>query len=718
MIDRVPELCRKLKPVLGAKIDRLYRAYLAGDADDRADLEQTLELLAAKHLHQTYEPDRAPFPPPAREFAQAGDIPMGNIWYGGQSLHSFSLQSCRLKEHLLVCGRSGSGKTNLTFVLMLGMMRRGIKVLALDWKRGYRDLLSQQKDLRVYTIGRDVSPFRFNPLIPPTGCETNVWIKLITDVIASSYLGGEGVISLLVAGLDHLYQQFGVTDGHPTRWPTIQDLLVWLKTVKLRGRAAMWQASAERILLAMTYGEFSSVVNCQSNRQVEDLLNANVVLEMDGLSSSSDRVMFSESLTLYLYRYRLAQGPQEELTNVIVLEEAHNLLLAKQTGAKESMLETSIRMIRQYGLGYVFVDQSASMLSKVAFANSYATLALSQKLSADVRTMAGAMNLTDEQKDALSTLPIGTAVVRLADQHPEPFLVKIPRSPIREGTVSDTEIRRKMATYYTESSIQSAPRVSPLAVSPIPHPDRSTFNNHQPAHPSTPPLLNPHPPPLSPVSSAEESAMQTQRFSPSSDSFTPGIHPTPKLTREAVRFLADVAARPLSTTVARYQRLNLSRRRGNAIRQQLASAAVIEAVALATRWGQVVLYELTDHGRVLCEAAGIDPGPRPRASLEHRFWVMKAAEHFEKAGYVIGHEHVIDGNGAVDLVAQRPGERLAVEVETGKSDIMANLEKVHAAGFDRIILLATSPTAMAACQKAIDAAKTPSVELRSWLDFG
>ena len=69
MIDRVPELCRKLKPVLGAKIDRLYRAYLAGDADDRADLEQTLELLAVKHLHRTYEPDRAPFPPPAREFS-------------------------------------------------------------------------------------------------------------------------------------------------------------------------------------------------------------------------------------------------------------------------------------------------------------------------------------------------------------------------------------------------------------------------------------------------------------------------------------------------------------------------------------------------------------------------------------------------------------------------------------------------------------------------
>ena len=120
------------------------------------------------------------------------------------------------------------------------------------------NLLELQPDLRVYTIGRDIAPFRFNPLIPPPGCEPNVWIKLVVDVIASAYLGGEGVISLLVAGLDHLYRDAGVFDGSPTRWPTVEDLLAWLRTVKLRGRAAMWQASAERILLAMTYGEFGA----------------------------------------------------------------------------------------------------------------------------------------------------------------------------------------------------------------------------------------------------------------------------------------------------------------------------------------------------------------------------------------------------------------------------------------------------------------------------
>jgi energy-coupling factor transporter ATP-binding protein EcfA2 len=485
---RAQELCRKLKPVLGKRIDGLWMAYLSeSDPGGKADIEQTLELLAAKHLNQNYEPDRNPFPPPNEKFAGSGDLPLGVVSYAGCKMYPFSLKSARLKEHLLVCGRSGSGKTNLTFMLMLGMMKRGIKVLALDWKRGYRDLKTLRSDLRVYTIGRDVSPFRFNPLIPPPGCEPNVWIKLIVDVIANAYLGGEGVISLLVGGLDHLYREAGVFDGMPKYWPTVQDLLTWLRTVKLKGRAAMWQASAERILLAMGYGEFAAVVNTQDNGHVLDLLDHNVVLEMDGLSSNSDRVMFSEALTLYLYRYRLAQGPREKLTNVIILEEAHNLLLAKQPGTKESILETSIRMIRQYGLGYVFVDQSASLLSKVAFANSYATLALSQKLRADVQAMAGAMNLSDEQREALNTLPIGSVVVRLADQHPEPFLVEIPRCPIREGSVSDSDIRQQMAAYFTESEINSTSQTKPSGVSAVPSPDRiGEITDNKGAPPPTP----------------------------------------------------------------------------------------------------------------------------------------------------------------------------------------------------------------------------------------
>lgn len=703
MITRIQELCRQLKPVLGKKVDRLWSVYLAeSDMRGKADIEQTLELLAAKHLGKSYEPDRSPFPPPSKEFANRGEIRVGNVSYGGRELYPFYLKSSRLKEHILIAGRSGSGKTNLTFVLMEGIISSGIKVLALDWKRGYRDLMGRHKDLRVYTIGRDIAPFRVNPLIPPAGCEPHLWIKLIIEVMASAYLGGEGVISLLVAGLDHLYSQFGVFDQTQRGWPTIQELLAWLRTAKLKGRAAMWQASAERILLAMTYGEFGAVLNTQDNSHVAELLDHNVVLEMDGLSSSSDKVMFSEALTLYLYRCRLAAGPQSRLTNVIVLEEAHNLLLRKATEARESVLETSIRMVRQYGLGYVFIDQSASLLSKVAFANSYATLALSQKLRSDVQAISGAMNLSDEQNEALNTLAIGTAVVRLADEHPEPFLVKVPLSSVREGSISDTQVQARWHGCHGDTIVNKA---EPPAVPPIPLPDKKKEGNGNHLDIQTEDTRPPSP------------RQSTEEDKPCD------CHPGPpdrSLSREEIRFLHDVAVRPLSTTVARYQSLNLSRRRGNAVREALTSAGAIERVGIATRCGQVVLCDLTDSGRMLCSRLGIDPGPKSRESLEHRFWARQTAHWFESRGYEVVFEHLVKGNGAIDILATRPGEKVAVEVETGKSDVKENVAKIRHAGFDRIVLLATSPTAIGVCQRvldSIDKTGSPPVELLTWLDI-
>ena len=163
---RVQEQCRKLRPVLGKKVDRLWSAYLADDADGKADIEQTLELLAAKHLGQNYEPDRSPFPPPPKSFAQAGDIPLGQVSYGSRQLYPFRLQSARISEHALIAGRSGSGKTNLTFVLLEGVMAEGLKVLAIDWKRGYRDLLGRHRSCGFTPSGGKFHRFDSIPSFP------------------------------------------------------------------------------------------------------------------------------------------------------------------------------------------------------------------------------------------------------------------------------------------------------------------------------------------------------------------------------------------------------------------------------------------------------------------------------------------------------------------------------------------------------------------------
>ncbi len=704
MITRMQELCRQLKPVLGRKIDRLWRAYLAeSDLKGRGDIEQTLELLAAKYLGKTYEADTNPFPPPSRKFCESGDIELGKVHYGGADLYPFCLRKERLREHILLCGRSGAGKTNLAFVLMEGIMRSGLKVLAIDWKRSYRDLAMHHEDLRVYTIGRNVAPFRFNPFIPPPGCEPNLWIKLIVDIIAQAYLGGEGVISLLISGLDHLYRQYGVYEQRPRQWPTVEDLLGWLRSSKLKGRAALWQTSAERILLSLLFGEFGKVLDTQNNREVAALLDYNVVLEMDGLSSANDKVLFSEALTLYLYRYRLSQGPQQKLTNMIILEEAHNLLHKKSAESKESVLETSIRMIREYGIGYVFIDQSASLLSKVAFANSYATVALSQKLRSDVQTIAGAMNLSDVQKESLSTLPVGTAVVRAADEFSQGFLIKVPLSRIKSGQVGDSMVRRRFNSFTGNTSDNQPGLSNSEPITAIPEPDNKEIIDKK-DH-----TEYPHPPvPLISEVSAEET------------SDIPNKIPVKEFNKEENRFLMDIITHPLSTTVNRYQRLRLSRRKGNAIRQAMESAGIIERVVIATRTGQVVLYQLTEPGRQVCQDQHLEPGPVPRESLEHRWWVYHVRSHYEQQGYEVALEHPVKGNGAIDLLASRPGETIAIEVETGKSDIKANLENMRKGRFDKMIMLATSPAAAAACSRALENAgmsDSAAIILQTWLDI-
>lgn len=99
--------------------------------------------------------------------------------------------------------------------------------------------------------------------------------------------------------------------------------------------------------------------------------------------------------------------------------------------------------------------------------------------------------------------------------------------------------------------------------------------------------------------------------------------------------------------------------------------------------------------------------------------INRAVKHFEKKAYDVSCEHPVKGNGAIDILAEKPGERIAVEVETGKSNVKGNLDKIRNAGFDRIVLVATSPAAATARQKAIDSSARGKsrIEQLTWLDI-
>ena len=56
-------------------------------------------------------------------------------------------------------------------------------------------------------------------------------------------------------------------------------------------------------------------------------------------------------------------------------------------------------------------------------------------------------------------------------------------------------------------------------------------------------------------------------------------------------------------------------------------------------------------------------------------------------------EAPVGGGKAIDIVATQNGKRIAFEIETGKSDVNANVAKAISAGIKTIYIIATSTQA-------------------------
>jgi hypothetical protein len=72
----------------------------------------------------------------------------------------------------------------------------------------------------------------------------------------------------------------------------------------------------------------------------------------------------------------------------------------------------------------------------------------------------------------------------------------------------------------------------------------------------------------------------------------------------------------------------------------------------------------------------------------HRFWKEKIAEYYRRKNLKVLVEENI--NGRPDIIVINGNKKAAVEIETGKSNIVANIERNLAAGFDQVICVATN----------------------------
>lgn len=440
------ENLRKLASLSPSDARRAWNFYISGEGEERQAAAELLDLLLyrqGKDFHERILLD----PPDAR--LCTGDYPLGWALYPDRKRYcEFGLREHEWIKHVLICGMTGAGKTNLAFHILRELQRHEKPFIVFDWKRNYRDLLQLQefKHALVFTVGRDTAQFRFNPLIPPPSVEPGQWLMKLVDVIKHAYFVGEGVEFLLREAIDAVYEQSGIYDGG-RETPTFERVRSFVYRKHLQGRMSLWKASALRVLESLCFRHgLGPVVNCEKGMDA-GLLDRPVILELDSLSDV-DKVFLTEAMILWLYEFRKNEAKRETFKHALVIEEAHHILSQKKENVEgvETIMETSLRQIREFGEAVIVIDQEPSKLSDSIKANTYCKITFNLGNGKDVEDIARCMSLMPEETAFIDWLPVGQAIVSLKGRVQVPLHVAFPKVSIQKGAITDRILKERPAS--------------------------------------------------------------------------------------------------------------------------------------------------------------------------------------------------------------------------------------------------------------------------------
>ena len=634
----VEEVCKKLKPIINDEAEKLWYMYLAEDDKGRKNLALDIEIIAEKLLKKdALVNQEILLEPPALDDSR-GSYLLGDVVYNGKKYHPLYLNHEDFIKQIGIFAITGEGKTNLAYLLALQLLKSKTPFIVIDWKRSWRNLLSLQdrfpelNQVQVFTIGRDILPFLWNPFRPPPDADKELWISTIAEALEKSHLSGPGVAyyfnRIYIWLLKELDSNF---------YPNFFDGLNELQKIKAFDRELGWKQTALRIFQSFTIGSASKVFNARNPIRLEDLLDKPIILELDLELPKPLRIFFSEIILRWIHLYRLSQGETEKLRHVLFLEEAHNLFAETGYYKKDTnSLENVYREIRAFGQGIISITQHPSMLPVYLLGNCHTQIYLGLQHADDIRTARKSLFLKYDEESYLNMLNIGECIVKIKNRV-EPCLVKTPLVPVKKGVITDNWI--KMNTPYL--------------------PGLYNGNSHRNAG-----------------------------YLPN-DIYIEGKTGKTLQNNKAPhqRLLIDIFENPLSGITKRYKRLKLNPKYGNKYKNMLISRGCVQPIKIITGRGWISLFDLTKKGGLVLGDLGYDVKDR-REGIVHNFWKHKIAEYYKSKNLEVLIEKNI--NGRPDIIVISHNKNIAVEIETGKSNFIANIQRCLTAGFDEIICVATT----------------------------
>ena len=630
----IEKIAAKLRPLMPDKISQWMKARELADPELKSLIEKQIISTAYKAFGDFHNKILLSLPP---ENKSNGPINLGTIIYDKEKW-PLGLTYGEMIQNTAILGRSGAGKTNVTFHILSQLIERGIPFVFMDWKRTVRHLIPNfNNKLNIYTPGRALSKFPFNPFVVPPGIESNFYINQLVDVMSHAFTLGDGSRSILRKAIAAIYENGNLC-------PTAKDIIAELEKVSDSGRMGGWKVTAMRALESLEFSDISSNDQISQQQLAQKMLHENTVIELDALGQESKKFLIP-LLCLWLYYVRLESPDREKLKLVIFIEEAHHVLHKHEQTANETVLEMLFRQCRELGLGIVVIDQHPHLLSSAALGNTYTSIFLNQKDPSDINKAAAVCLMDADEKMHFSRLPVGQGIVKLQDRWTSPIHVQFPLVKVDKGSVTD----QMLARY---SAINQA---------------KQTGSGRK--------------------TSVHAEFSQVPRISQFDIA----------LNDDAFRLFIDILTFPADGVKIRYKRLNVSADSGNRLKEFLLNQGWLESQTIDIGQTRKTCLRLT---RQATDALNLDDTPPSQGSICHNYWRIFVAQRFSEQGYEVFME-VPRISGRVDVVARKGDEKIAIEIETGKSDFIRNVRQDLVARYDRIIIVATDKFALEKIEKSL-----------------
>jgi len=245
--------------------------------------------------------------------------------------------------HVVILGRSGSGKTNTAKVIVAELMKRGVPVLVLDWAGEY----ASPRLVRLVpgeNLALDV--------LPP-GSDDPEHVDVIVDLFDAVFHLTQPQLYML-----RLAVKQAIADG----CSGIKGILDALEKVPIRSYYDHeTRAALVRRLAPLSEGRVARAL--EGGAPLEAVLSKSFAVDLSVFKSVYAKRLFTLLLLKEVYDRAVARGPTQGIVHATLIEEAWNVIPYRRPDAEPTIGERLFAELRKYGECAIAVAQNPAEIA-------------------------------------------------------------------------------------------------------------------------------------------------------------------------------------------------------------------------------------------------------------------------------------------------------------------------------------------------------------------